>query len=394
MGRKTNSKNIKRRVTTDMKIKFTALLFFVTFWTIAQEEFVIQNVRVFDGEKVKENAYVHVKNGYIEEISLTPITRVKSIDGKGKTLLPALTNSHVHVWSPVSLNEAAKAGVLNVLDMHAMESLMPMMKGFRKSTNHADYYAAGSAATAPKGHGTQYGFPVPTLTKPEEAKTFITGRVKAGVDYIKIIREPWKATLDFPTIAALVKEAHAANKKAVVHISKAEDAYQVLKAKANGLVHIWEDTTMDKKQLKALQKEHFFVIPTLLTMEKIQALFHKKTKEEVAQKIGVMQGEVKRLYDMKVPILAGTDPPNGQINYGTDLYKELELIQGAGIPILDVLRSATSLPAVHFNLEKKGFLKKGYRADMILVTGNPTKHLKDIWNTKTVYKLGKEVAQN
>lgn len=376
-----------------MKIKFALLLFFVTFWAAAQEEFVIQNVRVFNGENVTENAYIHIKNGYIEAISSRPITHKNTVDGKEKTLLPALTNSHVHVWSPVSLNEAAKAGVLNVLDMHAMEGLMPMMKGFRKSTNHADYYAAGSAATAPGGHGTQYGFKVPTLTKPEDAKAFIEGRVKAGVDYIKIIREPWKATLDFPTIAALVKEAHAAKKKAVVHVSKADDAYQVLKDKANGLVHIWEDTKMDEQKLKALQKESFFVVPTLLTMEKVQAIFYKKSKEEVAKKISVMQGEVKRLYDMKVPILAGTDPPNGQINYGTDLYKELKLLQGAGIPIVDVLRSATSLPAIHFNLEKKGFLKKGYRADMILVTGNPTKNLQDIWNTKTVYKLGKEVAQ-
>ncbi len=50
-------------------------------------------------------------------------------------------------------------------------------------------------------------------------------------------------------------------------------------------------------------------------------------------------------------------------------YKERVLLNEAGIPNIDVLKSATSLPTIHFELENKGFLKPGYRADMVLING-------------------------
>ncbi|WP_299109875.1 amidohydrolase family protein [uncultured Tenacibaculum sp.] len=374
-----------------MKIKLLYTLLFITSFVFSQESFVINNVRLFDGEKVKENVSILIADGKVSKIANEPIQHQNIIDGKGKTLLPGLTNAHVHVWAPASLEQAAQAGVLNLLDMHAVETLIPMMKGFRTSNKHADYYCAGGAATVPKGHGTQYGFPTPTLTKPEEAKGFVEGRVNAGADYIKIIREPWKATLNKETTKALIEATHEVNKKAVVHVAKAADAHEVLKNKADGLVHIWEDTSLTKEQFDDLKEEKFFVVPTLLTMQKVQELFYKKTKEQALEKVKIMQAEVKRLHEIGVPILAGTDPPNGNINYGTDLYKELKLLKEAGLSTVDVLKSATSLPAIHFNLKGKGFLKEGYRADMVLVDGNPTENIEDIAKTKRVFKQGKEV---
>ena len=209
--------------------------------------------------------------------------------------------------------------------------------------------------------------------------------------YIKIIKEPWKATLDKVTVAAIVKEAHRQKRKAVVHVSKVKDGYEVLKDKADGLVHVWDDKPLNNEQLNELKKEHFFVIPTILTLQKVQSVYFQKTKEETEVKVKMIKNEVKRLYDIGVPILAGTDPPNANINYGTDLYKEMILLNEAGISTIDVLKSATSLPATHFNLKNKGFIKKGYRADLILVDGNPTENIKDIANNKRVFKLGKEV---
>lgn len=371
--------------------KLYILFLWISAIAFSQESFVINNVRLFDGETVKENMYVLIKNGKIETISTKKIKNDTNIDGTGKTLLPAMTNAHVHIYLPNSFNEAAKAGVLNVLDMHAVEMGIPQLKRYEKSSNHADYYCAGAAATVPKGHGTQYGFPTPTLTKPKEASKFVKDRIKAGADYIKIIKEPWKATLDDATVAALISEAHKNNKIAVVHVSKVRDGFQVLKDKADGLVHIWDDKALSEKKLEELKKETFFIIPTMLTLKKVQKAYYKKSDEEANKKMDFLKKEVKRLYDAGVPILAGTDPPNANINYGTDLFKELELLSASGIPTIDVLKAATSLPAKHFSLKDKGYIKKGYRADFILVEGNPTKNIKDIWKTKRVFKQGKEV---
>lgn len=374
------------------KILFVTFLWITTI-AFSQESFVINNVRLFNGETVQQNMSVLVENGRIAKISSVKIDNDSIIDGTGKTLLPAMTNSHVHVWSAFSLLQAAQAGVLNLLDMHAMEMVIPQLKALRSSTNYADYYCAGAAATVPKGHGTQYGFPTPTLTKPEEAKAFVTARIAAGAHYIKIIKEPWKSTLNDSTVAAIIKEAHKQDRKAVVHISKVKDGYQILKAKADGLVHIWDDKTLSNKELNDLKDEKFFVVPTLLTIQNIGKMYSKKSPEKLQEKMKMVKNEVKRLYDIGVPILAGTDPPNAKINYGNDLFKELILLQEAGIPILEVLKSATSLPAIHFNLKEKGFIKEGYRADLVLVDGNPTENLNDLNNKKRVFKLGKEVSQ-
>ena len=130
--------------------------------------------------------------------------------------------------------------------MHGVEQMQDMMRSYQDSTNYASFFAAGAAATAPDGHGTQFGFPSPTLTQPEEAKKFITDRVNAGADFIKIIVEPWKNTLDHEIVKALIDEAHNQNKKVGVHISKVDDAYHVLNNDADGLVHIWWDKPMEE----------------------------------------------------------------------------------------------------------------------------------------------------
>ncbi len=381
------------------KMKQLSILIFVllTFVVSAQDKFIINDVRLFDGENVYENISVLVDNGIISKIIHGQYVdkSIKHIDGKGKTLIPALTNAHVHAWSPQSLKEAAKAGVLNLFDMHGVEQIQDMMRTYKDSTNYANYFAAGAAATAPEGHGTQYGFPTPTLSSPEEAKQFISHRIASKADYIKIIVEPWKKMLSHKTVKALIDEAHKQDKVVVVHISKVEDAYQVLNNNADGLVHIWWNAIIPEEQLQQLAKEkNFFVMPTLLTS--IRAIKMIKTSSPDADFLSDedLKAEVKRLYDAGITILAGTDPPNVQINFGDDLYKEMKLLAEAGISNIDVLKAATSNPILRFKLEKRGFIKENYIADMILIDGNPLENIEDIGKINTIWKSGKIVKRN
>jgi imidazolonepropionase-like amidohydrolase len=374
------------------KIKLTLVLIVIAFMGYAQNSFIIENVKVFDGEAIFETTSVKVTNGVIVEISevIKSYGETVIIDGKGKTLMPSLSNAHVHAWSAEALKEAAKAGVLNVMDMHGAETYQSAMRQLKDSTNYARYYVAGYAATAPEGHGTQFGFSVPTLSKPEEAAKFIEDRVKANVDHIKIIVEPWKATLDSKTVAELIKEAHKAEKIAVVHVSRLEDAVDVISNDADGLVHIWWDKEFELSKLKELSAtKSFFVIPTLLTTIKFFESIGSGAEEFLTK--NQLLSEVKKMYDAGIPILAGTDPPNAGINYGTDIYKELELIRETGIPILEVLKSGTSNITKAFGLENTGFIKVGYIADLILIDGDPTKDIKNIGNINTVWKKGKQV---
>lgn len=372
-----------------MKSILQIIIFCVISTVTAQDSFIIENVTLFDGEKIIPNTSVTIRDGQIEAVGNEASDIDIHIDGTGKFLIPALTNSHVHAFSPLSLKEAANAGVLNLLDMHGMEPMQKFMKSQQDSSGVARLFVAGYAATAPGGHGTQYGFEVPTLEKPEDAKQWVTDRVTAGVNHIKIIVEPWKNTISHETAKAVIDQAHQHQKVAVVHISKAEDAYQVFMNGADGLVHLWWDKSMDEAQLQAISvRKGIFVIPTVLTSTLMHEVFMGKSKDEVVALEKMLLNEIKRLHEAGIIILAGTDPPNANINMGTDLYKEMKSLSQAGLSPIEVLKSATSYPAEMFNLKEIGYIKPGYKADMILLSANPLESISNIDQILTIWKEG------
>ncbi|GAA0872292.1 amidohydrolase family protein [Gangjinia marincola] len=375
-----------------MKILVQIIVLSLTVHVFSQDRFVINNATVFDGEEVYQNTSVLVEDGSISKVAKKIKFKGEVIDGTGKFLMPAMMNTHVHAWSPASTREAAQNGILHLFDMHGMEEMQKGMKAMNADSTSARYLTAGYAATAKDGHGTQYGFPVPVLEKPEDAKQWVKDRVDAGADHIKIIVEPWKNTLSYDVVEAIINEAHTHDKVAVVHVSHLKDAVAVLKRGADGLVHIWDDENMSPQQLIELTKEHdFFVIPTIITNYLVQEAYFNKTKEEATEKLTWLQRETKALYDAGIPILAGTDPPNANINYSTDLFKEMQYFKDAGIPALGVLKTATSNPAKQFKLEKVGYIKPGFTADLVLLDKNPLLDMNNLSTTLHVWKAGKYV---
>lgn len=360
----------------------------------AQEVFVIKDVTLFDGEKQIAKTSVLVSDGKVVKIAKRIKGKHTIIDGKGKFLMPGLTNAHVHCFAQPLLIQAAQAGVLNVLDMHGLEPMQKYLVEAGNKPGTARLFRAGYAATAKGGHGTQYGFPVPVLAGPNDAAQWVKDRVDAQVDYIKIIYEPWKNTHSVETIQALIREAHKQGKKAVVHISNSDNAYEAYQAGADGLVHLWRKGSVSDDQLLEMARRSFFITPTMLTNIVMAGSLEKLSGEEIATQETLMMKEIKRVYDAGIPLLAGTDPPNGNINMGTDLYKELVYFSKAGIPNLEVLKTATSLPAMHYDLKDLGFIKEGYIADMLLLQKSPIDNMDNIKTILTIWKEGVEVNRH
>ncbi len=171
----------------------------------------LTNVRVFDGERLTDPRTVVIADGRISDTAPADTT----VDGKGGALLPGLIDAHIHLDGVENLKNAAHWGITTMLDMATPPALVTTLRGRPGLT---DIRSVGYPASAPGGmQTTLMGFPAFTaVTGPDDAERFVAERVAEGSDYIKIIVENPRimgtAAFDGPTIAALVKAAHAWNR--------------------------------------------------------------------------------------------------------------------------------------------------------------------------------------
>lgn len=367
----------------------------VPFLSTAQssETVLIQSVRFFDGESVQERMDVFFEGSQIARIvPHSPDHRAKEIiDGRGKTLIPALINAHVHIWFPLHLQEAARAGVLTVMDMHSSSYSLPILKAFQDSTNYANYLSAGPGATVPGGHGTQFGMPTPTIDSTTSAQVFTLDRVEGGSDYIKILREPSRPTINFAQIDTVIATAHERAKLAVAHISRKKDAIRLATSNLDGFVHIWFDEVSTVEEVDTIAKGKVFMVPTIITNKRVLDYFESQGRTNKSLTFEELKAEVKKLHEAGVILVAGTDPPNFNINYGTDLLTEIELFVECGLSPLEALRSATGNAAKSFQLKEAGQLRENGPANALLIQGNPMEDIKAIRNIEKVWKNGQLV---
>jgi len=386
-------------------------------------DFVVRNVRIFDGTRVIQNSDVWVENGAIKAIgpNLAPPGGVSTIDGTGKTLLPGLIDTHVHTMGQdTSLKSALALGVTTEFDMGAAEKYAFKIKNEQvegRDLDLADLRASEIHPTAPDGHGTEYGRPVRTISSPEEAQDLVDAGITEGDDFIgEIIYDDGSEyglhipTLNKATLQAVIEASHRRGKLAVVHVLSLQAAKDAIAAGADSLAHLFADRPADAEFLGLAAQHHVFVIPTLsvlasasgasnglslaadprlnpyLTSEAIVDLKGRFPRN--AGSLSYAEEAVRQLKDEGIPILAGTDAHNLGTAHGASLLGELELLVNAGLTPTQALASATSVNAAAFQLNDRGQIAPGRRADLLLVNGDPTSQISDIRNIDSVWKLG------
>lgn len=232
---------------------------------------VFQNVNLFDGESYQTNVNIILDGDSIAEITTKndwPGTSLV-IDGQGKTILPPLLNAHVHAWEKDNLKEALHSGVFALFDMHTTDESANTLRQYRDSLNYAYYFASGPGATVPGGHGTQYGITMPTIDSSVSPKQFVEDRIRNNADYIKILREPSMATINFTQTQQVIDATHQSSKLCVAHVSILSDAMKLVSQNIDGFVHLWFDRQISKEQLDTLAKSKVFIIPTLYVTKKV-----------------------------------------------------------------------------------------------------------------------------
>lgn len=375
-------------------------------------------------------------------------------DLKGRYLIPGLFDSHVH-WggsggigaAPVErtpdrlthdLQATLAAGVTSVV------SLTDNLKEMRALSNDA---AAGHAAlprtfysgpsvTAKDGHPTEMFSFLPglaeTLTRqvetPHEARASIAELDRERVDIVKLVLEPGFESRPIPRMKddvfrAAMEEAKNRHMRTTVHVGTDADVRLAIDAGANGVEHTARGLTDDTIALMAAKKITF--TPTLvvldwqwkrdavrggdpdvrrLAMPEIMRTFLDPTSplasmlgegDDMSRTMaGAFNGsltQVSKAVRAGVPILAGSDAGNPITFHGISLVRELELLAQAGMPLTDILKSATSRAADRMGQSLLGRIAAGAVADLVVLEGDPTESVSAYRKTSAVYLGGRKL---
>ncbi len=399
----------------------------------------ITNARIFDGEGVTDNQTVVIEGALIKAVGGAVPAGATVLDGRGKTLLPGLIDSHVHTDMD-GLHDALKFGVTTELEMQGRWSKKQRQE-IAERNDIADLRSPGMGVTAKGGHPSEYisssgnllirllcrlPFVFRTVGTPDEAVKFVDDQIAGGADYIKVFIEdgtcvgfPGLPVLDDKTLKAAVKEAHRQHKLVIVHSTTVEATQRAVDAGVDCLGHLFFDGAPTPKLLADILASDIFIIPTLVTLstafgnnaawlaadERVSSKLSKKWLESLSRSMNVYpQGKLEEAYatirtlrDAGVDILAGSDvsepiPILGGLAHGASLHHELRLLVAAGLSPVEALRAATSTPARRFGLTDRGRIMSGALADLLLVDGDPLTNISDTLSICSVWHRGVQLA--
>jgi len=410
----------------NMFFVITFFFLLVVSWDAFPQSFVVTSARVFDGKMLYTNTDVIVRDGRIASLGSSSISEdIPHINAAGETLLPGLIDAHAHTQEVGQLEESLRFGITTVLDMGTFPPYeIPLREAAAIRADVADFRSAGILATAPGGHGTEFGIEIPTVAGVEEAVDFVRQRSQENVDYLKIVMNGVRAarsgmpTLGEDTVRALVNSGHEAGLIVLAHVESQEDVRLAISAGVDGLVHHWRDSGAQPELAELLASNDVFVMPTLTAIDGLlglgpQALlqdervvpylsdlaYRELTKELPTPPPGISTITANQattsLIRAGVQLLAGSDAFTGnpRIVHGASLHRLLELFVDAGLSPIEALRTATSNVAEAFGLSDRGRIQPGFRADLVLVRGDPTEDITVTRDISRVWKAGIELQR-
>jgi len=396
-----------------------------------KKPFVIKNVRIFDGASVLTDTAILIENGVISEIGqfkvmeLPPGTEI--IDGTGNTVMPGLIDCHTHVYNPVSgkdpdseLRKDLIFGVTTELDMNSDPAVVRRIRKLKAEgggCDMADIRTSGFILSPAAGSKEATGQDSPPLPKSGEIEGWLKARISEGSDYISIVLDDGRSLgRSFPTInrvmlSEAIKATHGLHRLAIVSAGSIDSATEAALCDADGLVHLMADRMPPKNFGAILRSHNTFAIPTLNIVE---SMYGVKTGLSLVQDPRLIpylseadmlilsesinaggctirpehvRECMRQMLESGVPILAGTGAEKPGSVHGVSMHREFELLLDCGLTHSQVLAAATSVPAKIFGLDDRGRLTPEYRADMVMVKGDPAE---DIRATRAIVRVWKD----
>ncbi len=406
---------------------------------------LIDHVLMFDsvaGKYLPDRA-VLIVDGKVAQVgaagSIKAPAEATVIDGRGKTLLPGLWDSHQHVGDDWNLLQNVATGMTNYRspgtsiedalsiykrraagDLLAPDGKISVIidrkdplaaQGALTVTSAAEAIAAVDKIKAAGLWGAKFytsmnpAWIAPAAAEAHKLGLHVHGHVPAGMRPLDAVRAGYDEIthINFIIMQAMPQDV----------VDKANTA-----ARIEGPAKYGKDVDLDSPAMRAfyaeLSKRHTIVDPTISVWEpqmtsdgtaippeyapyadiappsvtrgwKIPGypLFGGLTRDDFRKSFAKMVGLVGKLHQAGVRIVAGTD------GYGLELVRELELYEDAGLTNAEALQTATIIPARMTGMDGRvGSIAKGKTADIILVDGDVSKNLGELRHVDTVFLDG------
>ncbi len=394
--------------------------------------YLLRPSKVFDGERLHDHWIVLVKGERIAAVGPSAALEIpagaEEIDLAGTTLLPGLIEGHAHIllhpynetsWNDQVLIESTAERVARAT-VHARRTLEAGFTCLRDlGTEGAGFsdvgiqqaiekgvipgprmLVAGRAIVATGSYGPK-GF-APHVAVPLGAEQadgndlirVVRSQIGKGVDVVKVYADyRWgpkgeaMPTFSLEELKLIVETAKSSGRPVSAHASTAEGMRRATLAGVETIEHGDGGT---KEVFELMAEKNVALCPTLAAGDAIaQYRGWKKGIEPEPLRIAEKRKSFQLALDAGVEIIAGGDV--GVFPHG-DNVRELIMMADYGMKPVEVLKSATSVSAKRFHLEKKiGSIKAGLLADLIAVEGDPTQDIRDLRKLKLVMKGGELV---
>ena len=414
--------------------------------TIPAGPVAFTGVRLFDADAIRflTDQTVVVDKGAIAAVGARASVPVppgaQVIDGRGKTLLPGLWDSHMHVSDDYTGLQELSLGVTSVRDP-GNDDLRTLERRKRA--------AAGAlltphvyASSLIDGKGT-YTAQVANVATSEAEAIALVGKAKAngftGVKFYGTFNPAW--------LPASIREAHKLGLHVHGHIPAGMRPVDAIAAGYDEITHInWvmmqampdnvipvsngimrfegpgryaKDVTLGDPRLEtiigAMASKRIYHDPTMVAFESLYVPENGDLSPAYAPFLGTlppttersfrtggfavpkdltradyraswarMVGLLGKMHQAGVPIVAGTD------GFGIEIVRELEIYVEAGLSTAQALAAATIVPARLVRQDgTTGSVKVGKAADLVLVEGDPSARIGDLRQTRVVMLDGK-----